>query len=116
MAEPPAWRPRRLLEAAFVTAVAAGVLYCAWGFWHDRGLPDRFARIQLGMDRKSVETLLGRPRWEGACSGQVDYLPRDGCSTELGYSSAFAPIRPEYYIVQLDRNGRVIEAEPVRTR
>ncbi len=116
MAEGRTWRPRRLLEAAFVAAVGAGLVYGAWGWWHDRELPGRFTRIQLGMDRKAVEAVLGAPTWEGTCTGYVGYLPRADCARELGFASAFAPLRPVYYMVQLDRNGKVIEAEPIRTR
>ncbi|HET9638224.1 MAG TPA: hypothetical protein VFP12_03370 [Allosphingosinicella sp.] len=108
--------PRRLLEAALVAAVGAGLAYCGWGWWHDRALSGRFTRIQLGMDRKAVEAVLGAPGWEGICTSYVGYLPREDCARELGYSSAFAPLRPLYYMVQLDRSGRVIEAEPIRSR
>ncbi|HEX8526836.1 hypothetical protein [Allosphingosinicella sp.] len=116
MAERPARIARRWLEGAFVAAVAAGLAWAGWGFWHDRRFPARFTQVQLGMDRKGVEALLGAPGWEGACAGSVRYLPRAQCTRELGYSSAFAPLRPVHYIVQLDRSGKVIEAEPVRSR
>ncbi|MEA3008328.1 MAG: hypothetical protein QOJ91_20 [Sphingomonadales bacterium] len=65
------------------------------------------------MDREAAQGVLGRPDWKGGCAGHVPYLPRADCSSELGYSSAFAPIRPVYYVLQLDRNGKVIEAEPI---
>lgn len=116
MAEGRAWDRRRLLETAFVAVVGAGMVWTAREIWHDRQFPDRFTRVQLGMDRKAVQAILGRPRWEGPCAGRLRYLPRAGCSTELGYASAFAPIRPDYYIVQLDRAGKAIEAEPARSR
>ncbi|HEX8481023.1 MAG TPA: hypothetical protein VF650_03885 [Allosphingosinicella sp.] len=116
MAEPGAWTPRRILETALAAAAAALILWCGWGLWHDRRLAERFTRVQLGMDRGGVEAVLGGPAWEGPCTGYVGYLPRADCALELGYSSAFAPIRPAYYMVQLDRRGRVIEAEPIRTR
>ena len=114
MAEPAA--RRRWLEIAFVAIVGAGLVWAAWGFWHDRELPRRFTRVQLGMDRGSVEAILGGPDWEGGCAGYVGYLPRADCARELGYASAFAPLRPVYYMVQLDRSGKVIEAEPIRSR
>jgi hypothetical protein len=116
MAEPRAWTARKIAETAFVAAVGAFILWCGWGLWRDRELAERFTRVQLGMDRKGVEAVLGGPRWEGPCTGYLGYLPRADCVRELGYSSAFAPLRPDYYMVQLDRRGRVIEAEPVRTR
>lgn len=109
-------RRRRLLERTFFAAVGAGILWAGWGFWRDYRFPDRFTLVQLGMDRQGVVAVLGDPDWEGACTGYVGYLPRDGCAQELGYSSAFAPLRPVYYMVQLDRSGRVIEAEPVSSR
>lgn len=116
MAEGPASPPRRLAERAFILVVAAGAAWAAWGLWNDRQFPERFTRVQLGMDRKSVEAMLGAPDWEGPCTGYVGYLPRADCARELGYASAFAPLRPVYHMVQLDRGGKVIEAEPVRSR
>jgi hypothetical protein len=116
MAERPAWGRRRLLEGAFVAIVGGGLVWAAWGLWTDRQFPDRFTRVQLGMDRKAVEAVIGAPDWEGQCTGYVGYLPRADCALELGYASAFAPVRPVYHMVQLDRSGKVIEAEPVRTR
>jgi hypothetical protein len=107
---------RRWLEFGFAAAVAAGTLWAALGVWHDRRLPGRFIQVRLGMERPSVEEVLGPPDWEGGCAGRVPYPPRAECSSELGYASAFAPLRPVYYLVQLDRDGRVIEAEPVRGR
>jgi hypothetical protein len=107
---------RRLLERASVAALGAGLLWASWGFWQDHRFPDRFTQIRLGMDRHGVVAVLGNPDWEGPCTGYVGYLPRAGCAQELGYSSALAPLRPVYYMVQLDGSGRVIEAEPVRTR
>jgi hypothetical protein len=116
MADGSARGPRRWIELGFLAAVGAGLVYSGWGYWHDRELPRRFTKVQLGMDRNGVEALLGAPGWAGACAGRIRYLPRSECSSELGYSSAFFPIRPDHYIVQLDRGGRVIEAEPVRSR
>ena len=116
MAEGRTWDRRRLLETGFAAAVGAGLLWAGWGYWNDRRFADRFTQVQLGMDRKGVEAALGRPDWEGSCTGYVGYLPRGDCATELGYSSALAPLRPVYHMIQLDRSGRVIEAEPVRTR
>jgi len=116
MAEGRAWRPRGLLETAFVAAVGAGAVWAAWGFLHDRQFAGRFTQVRLGMDRRGIEAVLGAPAWEGPCTGEVGYLPRADCDRELGYASAFAPLRPVYYMVQLDRGGKVIEAEPVRSR
>jgi hypothetical protein len=117
MAEPGAWRPRRPAEYAFVAFILAAAAWCVWGFWHDRRLPDRFERVSLGMDREAVEAVLGAPDWESGCGGaEVITLPRADCALELGYSSAFAPVLPRYWVIQLDRSGRVIEADALGTR
>ncbi|HEX8064379.1 MAG TPA: hypothetical protein VF535_14345 [Allosphingosinicella sp.] len=116
MAEGRRRRPRRLLEAAFVAAVGAGAVWAARGFRHDRQLAGRFDQVRLGLDRPGVEAVLGAPGWEGGCTAYVGYLPRANCDKELGYASAFAPLRPAHYMIQLDRGGKVIEAEPVRSR
>ena len=113
MAERGVWRPRRPLEFVFLALVLAAAAWCVWGVWHDRRLPGRFDRIQLGMDRKSAEAILGGPDWEGECGGRVPILPRADCALEIGYASAFAPLLPVYYVIQLDRHGRVIEAEAI---
>lgn len=113
MAEP--GRRRRWLETALVVAVAAGLAWGGWGWWHDRRLPGRFAKVALGMDRTAAVAVMGKPDWEGNCAAYVPYLPREGCARELGYASAFAPLIPSYHIVQLDRSGRVIEAEPIHS-
>jgi hypothetical protein len=116
MADGRPWDRRRRLETAFAAAVAAATAWAAWGFWHDHRLPKRAALISLGTDRKGVEAALGAPDWEGPCTSHVAYLPRAQCSSELGYSSAFAPIGALNYVVQLDRNGRVIEIQPAWSR
>ncbi len=116
MAEEAASGRRRLLERAFAAAVGAGALWAGWGFWQDSRFPDRFTRVEIGMEREGVVAALGNPDWEGPCTAYVGYLPRAGCARELGYSSALAPLRQVYYMIQLDGSGRVIEAEPVRSR
>jgi hypothetical protein len=79
-------------------------------------MPGRLERVHLGMDRNSAVAILGRPRWEGECGARLASLPRDGCARELGWSSPFTLIVPKHYLVQLDRNGRVIEAEVITGR
>jgi hypothetical protein len=116
MAEPRRLDRRRIAETAFVAAVAAGTAWAALGFWYDHGFPGRFDRVHLGMERNGVEAILGGPDWDGPCAAHVDYLPRADCSRELGWSSAFAPVRPLHYIVQLDRSGKVVEAQPAWSR
>jgi hypothetical protein len=37
------------------------------------------------------------------------------CSYELGYRGSFAPAIPSYFVVQLDRQGRVISADPINS-
>lgn len=110
MAEP---RRRRWAEYGLAAAVAAGIAWVAWGFWYDRQMPGRLERVHLGMDRRSAEAILGRPDWEGVCGARIASLPREGCAMELGWSSPFALLVPKHYLVQLDRDGRVIEAEVI---
>ena len=104
-------RPRRWLEAALIVAVAAGLAWVGWGIWRDRQLAARLPLIPLGMDGKAAEAILGRPDWAGPCGARIATLPREGCVRELGYASAFALLFPKHFLVQLDRHGRVIEAE-----
>ncbi|HYD37063.1 MAG TPA: hypothetical protein VEA60_05585, partial [Allosphingosinicella sp.] len=98
---------------AVYAAAAAFLAWAAWGWWHDRRLPERFGKVALGMDRAAVEALLGRPDREAACERDRLILPREGCHLVLVYASAFAPVVPTSYRVQLDAGGRVIEADDV---
>jgi hypothetical protein len=117
MAEPAKPRGRRRwLELAFNVAALAVAAWCIWGVWHNRRLAERFPQVALGMDRAAVEALLGAPDWEGACGGYVPSLPRADCAREIGYTSAFAPLVSTYYPIQLDRRGRVIEADAISAR
>jgi hypothetical protein len=111
MAEPGRPRGLKWLALALWAAIAAALAWAGWGWWHDRRLPGRFERVALGMDRRAVEALLGDPDRESACGSDRLTLPRAECHRELVYSSAFAPLVPSYYVVQIDRNGRVIEAD-----
>jgi hypothetical protein len=106
---------RRWIAAAAYAAIAAFLAWAAWGVWHDRQLPKRFERIGLGQDRAAVEALLGRPDRDAGCERDPLVLPREGCRRVLVYSSAFAPLVPTYYVVQLDARGRVIEADDVHS-
>jgi hypothetical protein len=115
MAEPAGTPGRRWIAWAVYAAIALVLAWAVLGWRHDRRLPHRFERIALGMDRASVEALLGRPDRESACGSARFTLPREGCRSELVYSSAFAPFVPNYYVVQIDGHGRVIEADSVQS-
>lgn len=105
--------PRRLLEYALVAAVVAAVAWGGWGWWHDRQLSARLPLVAIGMDARQAEAILGRPDWTGPCGARIFSLPREGCVRELGYASAFALVVPKHFLIQIDRNGRVIEAEAI---
>ncbi len=104
---------RRWVAVAVYAAIAAFLAWAAKGWWHDRRLPERFERVALGMDRGAVEALLGRPDREAACGSGHFTPPRENCRRALVYSSAFAPIVPSHYVIQLDASGRVIEADAI---
>jgi hypothetical protein len=108
--------PRRLLENALVAVVAAGLAWSGWGWWRDRQLSARLPLVAIGMDARQAEAILGRPDWTGPCGTRIVSLPREGCVRELGYASAFALIVPKHFLIQIDRNGRVIEAEAISRR
>ena len=68
------------------------------------------ARVRTGMSRTEAVAIMGLPSWDGACGTNGISLARDGCASEIGYSSWLAPVLPVYWVVELDRRGRVIEA------
>jgi hypothetical protein len=115
MAEPGAPGTRSWIALAVYAAIVALLAGLGLAWWHDRQLPGRFEQVALGMDRRTVEALLGAPDWEAACGSDHFTLPRADCRLELVYASAFAPLVPGYYVVQLDRRDRVIEADAVHS-
>jgi hypothetical protein len=70
---------------------------------------ERFDSVHEGQSWDNVITLLGKPNYhEGSC---LQDLSGSGCVKELVYSYPFAPLVPEYYVVDFSANDRVISAD-----
>ena len=95
------------------TSIAVGVvlvmaLPLAMGAWRDHRLANAYSRVQPGMSESHARGILGWPAWRGQCGDQLTQGYSDDCMVELVYGSSFAPLIPEYFVVELDRRGRVI--------
>lgn len=91
-----------LLAVGLLTAT------CVGGSVRDMRRQDDARRIHAGMTAKEAEAILGDPSWRGTCGARMGSTD---CVSELGYSSSFAPLKPVYLIVRLDRGGRVIAVD-----
>jgi hypothetical protein len=98
-----------ILVALVAAALAAGVAIHA-GNRHDAKLGKDYQLVLPGMSTTQVQTILGQPSWRGECGAGFPYGYGEDCVAELGYRSAFAPIVPRYWVVELDSGERVIRA------
>ena len=66
----------------------------------------RFVGIKFLDSRTAVEQHAGVPSRTMACAALPE--PPDGCSTVLVYAGPFSSVMPEFWLIPLDANGRVI--------
>ncbi len=102
------------MKAKRIIAVCAGIAVAlvsarmVYSFSRFREVGERFDRVHEGQTWNDVITLLGKPNYhEGTC---LQDLSGSGCVSELVYSHPFAPCMPEYYVIDLSADNRVISA------
>jgi hypothetical protein len=97
-----------LIFGGVIAAVAAASLL---GLRHDDRLSRDHVKIRTGMSADAASGILGQPSWRGACDG-YDHVGGHSpdCRTKLVYRSAFAPLKPVYWVVELDAHDRVISS------
>lgn len=89
-----------------VVLLAAGAIYA--GNRHDDRLFRDYERVRPGMSAADAKRILGEPSWQSRCGSRFPNRHSPACALELGYRSPFAPLKPLYWVVELDRQGRVI--------
>ena len=77
-----------------------------------RSLDKSFAKIKPGDTRQQVAALRGSPRYVRPCGPVLD-IP--GCAEEMVYAHPFAPMVPEYWLVALGADGRVLQTAHTTT-
>jgi hypothetical protein len=100
---------KSLIASVAVIITIAGASYA--GVRHDDRLQRDYGNVQVGMSVDAAQHILGKPSWQGQCDGYDHvggYSPN--CASKLLYRSAFAPLKPVYWVVELDRRGRVISS------
>ncbi len=73
---------------------------------HSRAWGKRFAKVKPADDRASVRRRAGTPSRTMACAALPE--PPDGCQTVLVYAGPFSSVMPEFWLIPLDGNDRVI--------
>lgn len=82
----------------------------SYGYHRLRQVALAFDSVQVADSRESVIEKLGKPNYHsGACLQDLSFSR--GCAQELVYSDPLAPLLPEYYVVDLSAQGRVINAD-----
>ena len=77
-----------------------------------RSLDKSFAKIRPGDSKQRVAALRGEPRSVRPCGPVLD-VP--GCAQEMVYAHPFAPMVPEYWLVALGPDGRVLQTAHTTT-
>jgi hypothetical protein len=97
-----------LIGSAMFTAAAR----FSYSYLRYTTVGSRIHRVKPGATRQQVLDVLGAPNYhEGAC-GKIHPAHR-GCATEFVYAHPFAPLLPDYYVVEFSKEGRAIEAERI---
>lgn len=89
-----------LVLLLFLCALTFGTLM------RSRAIEHKFARVHVAQQRAQVLQIMGTPAKEQSCGPGVQQSPR--CATELLYAHPLAPVVPEYWIVSLDADGKVV--------
>lgn len=100
---------RGWLIVVAVVAVIGAAVYA--GNRHDDRMWRDYKRVQPGMTVRQAEAVLGKPSWQDRCGTKFPYGHDKGCLIELGYRSAFAPLNPLYWVVEVDARQRVISSD-----
>src|ERR1700677_5004273 len=101
---------KRVAGIVSLCVAGAGIARGAISFAHFHAVERDFDQVQVGESSGSVIRLLGRPNFHsGACL--QDLRVSQGCTSELVYSHPFAPLEPEYYVVDLSADKKVISAD-----
>lgn len=101
---------RRKIAAVGMVLVLLLSLRAGYSFLRFYYVQRNFDRIGVGFTRESVLGILGRPNYHaGACLHDLKLSTL--CEREFVYSIPVTPWIPEYYVVDLSRDGRVIKRE-----
>lgn len=105
---------RKNFGCSFVVLIAFALVgYFLWGHVRNLSLSRHFARVQIGMTDREVSDIMGEPSWSGSCRGFISYGGDQRCNTELGYRNAFAPLAPQYWVIELGPDNKVISADVI---
>lgn len=102
-------KPRGCL-VVFAVSILLSVGFLFRGIYRDRHLDDNYDRVRSGMSVQAVKQILGEPSYDGRCGGYGFEVLVSGCASEFVYPSAFAPLLPSYFVVQMGDDQRVVDA------
>ena len=100
----PDWRVWILLGLVLTATVVAWL----WPDWRVCRIERSLEQVRVGDDSAEVHRLLGRPWKDEACGAIFGGQPV-GCVQEFVYAHPYAPYAPEYWIVYLDANRKVLD-------
>ena len=75
----------------------------------DQMLLSNYNKISLGMSEKEVIDLLGQPKIKNSKCEWTFVIKVEKCDEIYVYSTAWAPLIPEYPVIWFDKNKNVLE-------
>lgn len=98
----------------FIALAVALVVAGAWAYHHDQRLTQNSSMVTIGDPNEIVRELLGEPSSEGPC-GSLTAVPKN-CVQEYVYRYWYSIFQPQYEVVWLDDEGKVIGEQHVQSR
>ena len=88
--------------------------WLGWKLYRNHRIETRFDAVKVGASRADVISILGKPDKVEPC-GQFNESgpPPTNCRVEFLYKNSFAPWKPEYFLIYLDPEDRVIDTAPL---
>lgn len=96
----------RKVIIGFSGAMILVAVLTAWGVYRNHRLEKAFDAVKLGTVKEQVLKSMGKPYWIEPC-GKSFGTPIPNCR-EYIYRDSFAPIAPQYWGIQFDTTGRVL--------
>jgi hypothetical protein len=101
---------RRGIRIAMLGLLVLAGARLRYAFYRFYVVESKFDSVHVGQTKQDVLQRLGRPTdHSGDCL--VDLRIAKDCASELVYSYPFAPLVPEYYVVDFSGDGRVAGVE-----
>jgi hypothetical protein len=100
---------KMLTTCVFLIAILA-----VWPFYKYRKIERSFERLAEGQSREVVVRQMGKP-WKDEKCGEYLGGSLPECVEEFVFANPFAPLVPEYWVLQFDSSRKLISHEHLQS-